>query len=69
MSFISDEKTKNDLADYQELIRSAAQINSTLSVWAGKCEALCMSVTDDKKAELAATRAQFETDIKATLGL
>lgn len=69
MAFSDDEKLENNLSDFKELRRNAANINSQLSVWVGKFDALHADVDATKQAELDVKKTAFIQELKATLGL
>ena len=68
-TFEEDGKIKNNLSDFEELSRNAANINSQLSVWVGKFDALRADVVVNKQAELDVTKTAFVQQLKTTLGL
>ena len=69
MTFAIDQQSRDNLSDYEELVRNAASINSQLAAWEGKYTALRASVDAPRQAELDAKHIAFINQLKTTLGI
>lgn len=69
MSFEADKKTRNNLADYEQLVQQALAIESQLLAWNGKFSTLRADVDATKQSELDVKKTAFVNKLKTALGL